>query len=47
MQNALPVYNIIDSNMDRLIGNCGLRNIDYIHRIAEFGIMIGDKKLLE
>jgi RimJ/RimL family protein N-acetyltransferase len=29
----------------RLIGNCGFFNIEWTHRAAEFGIMIGDKSV--
>lgn len=29
----------------RLIGNCGFFDIEWMHRAAEFGIMIGDKSM--
>ncbi len=29
----------------RLIGNCGFFNIEWVNRVAEFGIMIGDKSV--
>ena len=32
-----------ESNDWKLIGNCGVFNIEWIHRAAELGIMIGDK----
>ena len=35
---------IIDKLTDRVIGNCGLMNIDHISRKAELGIFIGDKE---
>ena len=35
---------IVTLKEDKLIGNCGLKNIDYINRAATLGIFIGDKK---
>lgn len=37
------VFGIVDRKTDRLIGNCGLHNVDPVHRSAEFGIFVGDK----
>ncbi len=37
------VYGIVTLENDRLIGNCGLHDIDHIDRTAEIGIFIGDK----
>jgi RimJ/RimL family protein N-acetyltransferase len=37
------VFAIVDRKADKLIGNCGLHNVDSVHRSAEFGIFIGDK----
>lgn len=34
---------IITKKLQKLIGNVGLKNIDYTHRKASIGIMIGDK----
>jgi RimJ/RimL family protein N-acetyltransferase len=36
-------YAIITTTDDRLIGNCGLIDIDHINRNCEIGIFIGDK----
>lgn len=38
-----PVFAIIDSATDQLIGNCGLHRIDHVDRKAELGIFIGNK----
>ena len=35
---------IVTLKEDKLIGNCGLKNVDYINRVATLGIFIGDKK---
>ena len=35
---------IVTLKEDKLIGNCGLKNVDYINRIATLGIFIGDKE---
>lgn len=40
------VFAIVTLDRDRLIGNCGLHNIDYKNRSATFGIFIGDKDYL-
>lgn len=37
------VYAIVTTAEDRLIGNCGLHDIDQIDATAEIGIFIGDK----
>ena len=37
-------YSIIDLETERLIGNCGFLDIDYVNQTAETGIFIGDKK---
>lgn len=36
-------YGIVDASTDRLIGSCGLMDIDAVNRSAEIGIVIGDK----
>lgn len=36
-------YEIIDLKTDRLLGNCGLIDVDHINQCAEAGIFIGDK----
>jgi len=36
-------FAIVDLESDELIGNVGFPKIDYINRIAEFGIFIGNK----
>lgn len=37
---------ILDENgVEKLIGNCGLHEIDWKNRVAEVGIMIGEKEL--
>ena len=38
--NALN-FAIVNLENDELIGNCGIKNISYLHRIAEVGIFIG------
>ncbi|MBN1971765.1 MAG: GNAT family N-acetyltransferase [Candidatus Delongbacteria bacterium] len=37
------IFAIIDSEKDLLIGNCGLHDVDSIHKTCELGIFIGDK----
>lgn len=37
------VFAIIDKTTERLIGNCGLHNLDQVNRCTEIGIFIGDK----
>ena len=37
-------YGIIDAQTDSLIGNAGLHKLNHLHRNAEIGIFIGDKK---
>ena len=39
-------YSIIDTKSDKLIGNCGFLEIDYINQAAEIGIFIGNKTYL-
>jgi RimJ/RimL family protein N-acetyltransferase len=36
-------YSIIDMETEKLIGNCGFLDMDYINRTAEIGIFIGNK----
>jgi RimJ/RimL family protein N-acetyltransferase len=36
---------IRDGENWKMIGNCGVFNIEWVHRSAELGIMIGDKSL--
>ena len=36
-------FSIVNLKDDVLLGNCDLRNIDYIHRKAEVGIVIGEE----
>ena len=38
------VFAIVFSETDKHIGNIGLHKIDYIHRHAEIGIIIGEKE---
>lgn len=38
------VMAIVEIKSDKLLGNCGLLNVDHINRNAEFGIFIGEKK---
>jgi RimJ/RimL family protein N-acetyltransferase len=35
-------YAIVEKGSDELLGNCGLMEIDEVHRSAEVGIFIGD-----
>ena len=35
-------YSIVALDGDRLLGNCGLHNIDNVNRVAELGIFIGE-----
>lgn len=39
-------YAIIDIATDKLLGSCGLIDIDKLNRTAEVGIFIGDKNFL-
>ena len=43
IKNNSVVFDIVDMETDKLIGNCGLMDIDHINRKAGFGIFIGDK----
>jgi RimJ/RimL family protein N-acetyltransferase len=43
LKEGNPVFGIVDLATDKLIGNCGLHDIGWIGRHAEFGIFIGDK----
>ena len=43
IKNNNVIFAIIDLKLDKLIGNCGLHDIDHVDRKAEFGIFIGDK----
>jgi len=36
-------FAIVSNDINDLIGNCGLMNVDHIHRTAELGIFIGNK----
>ena len=38
------VLGIVINKGDRLIGTCGLHSISPVHRTAEFGIVIGDRR---
>jgi RimJ/RimL family protein N-acetyltransferase len=40
-------YSIVDAEKDTLIGNCGLMDVDQLNRIAEVGILIGDKNYFD
>ncbi len=45
-QDEKPLaIDVKDGNNWRLIGNCGLFNIEWTNRSAEFGIFIGDKSV--
>jgi len=35
---------IVEKSTDKLLGNCGLLNVDHVNKNAEFGIFIGDEK---
>lgn len=37
------VFAIVEKENNKLIGNCGLHNVNTVHRHATFGIFIGDK----
>lgn len=37
-------YAVVDKASDELIGNVGLLNVNHLHRTAEIGIFIGDKR---
>lgn len=37
-------YAIVDAASDGLVGNVGLMDVDHLHRTAEIGIFIGDKR---
>ena len=39
------MYGIIDNSTDKLIGSCGLHNIDQRNQNCEIGIFIGDKSM--
>ncbi|MGM0420825.1 MAG: GNAT family N-acetyltransferase [Bacillota bacterium] len=36
-------FAIVEKSLDELLGNCGLMEIDNIHRSAELGVFIGNK----
>lgn len=42
--NANILLAIVLKDGDRHLGNCGLHQVDYVNRNAEFGIMIGEKE---
>ena len=47
-RNDTIVFGILTSDengVEKLIGNCGLHEIDWKNRVAEVGIMIGEKEL--
>ncbi|NLK49572.1 MAG: GNAT family N-acetyltransferase [Candidatus Cloacimonetes bacterium] len=37
------VFSIVEKDTNKVIGNCGLHNLNSIHRTASFGIFIGEK----
>lgn len=39
------MYGIVDKATDKLIGNCGLHNVDQRNQNCEIGIFIGDKSM--
>ena len=41
LENNELNFAIINLENDELIGNCSIKNISYLHRIAELGIFIG------
>jgi len=43
-ENGNYVLAIVEKATDKLLGNCGLLNVDHINRNAEFGVFIGDKE---
>ncbi len=43
-ENGNYMMAIVEKETNKLLGNCGLLNVDLINRNAEFGIFIGDKK---
>ena len=43
LKEGSPFFAIVDLATDKLIGNCGLHDIGWIGRHAEFGILIGEK----
>ncbi len=43
-ENGNYMMAIVESKTDKLLGNCGLLNVDLINKNAEFGIFIGDKE---
>jgi RimJ/RimL family protein N-acetyltransferase len=42
MENNV-IFAIIDKDSNKLVGNCGLHEVNSVHRKAVFGIFIGDK----
>lgn len=38
------LFGIVDRKEEALIGNCGLFDLDWVNRTADFGIFIGDKR---
>ncbi|OHD55733.1 MAG: GNAT family N-acetyltransferase [Spirochaetes bacterium GWF1_51_8] len=44
LKDGNPIFAIIDLATDKLIGNCGLHDIGWVGRHAEFGILIGEKE---
>lgn len=42
-QRGEYIFGIVARDGEKLIGNCGLLNIDWVCRTCEFGIFIGDK----
>jgi len=43
-ENGNYVMAIVESKSDKLLGNCGLMNVDLVNKNAEFGIFIGEEK---
>ncbi len=37
------IFAIVEKDTNKAIGNCGFNHIDHVHRMAEFGIFIGEK----
>ncbi len=43
-ENGNYMMAIVEMKTNKLLGNCGLLNVDLINRNAEFGIFIGDEQ---
>jgi len=44
VKNNSLIFAIIDSDSDKLIGNCSIFRVNHLNRKAEVGIFIGDKQ---